>query len=213
MSLFSGITDAIKSTFSAVTNIAAGVLTAATPLIAAAAPFVAPLVGASAFGQFLGASRAALSGVPAISPPLGSGLAGQRGVSAVVQAGALNPSCVPGVFGAGGFSNPMARAAIFPGFNTGALPARPLFGFNQQQAFFNPPQQFPQTTSFSTPNFGQSVAPTFRPFTPSFRSGMPSPGLNFQPGISIGSGFQPGFQPQFQQQQFQQPFAFGFGSF
>jgi len=206
MGLFSGIASAIKGTFSAVTNIASGVLSAAAPIVAAVAPFAGPIAGA-----FLASRLPGLAGVPAInpSPPLGSGLAGQRGVSSVVQAGFQNPSCTPGVFGQGGFSNPMARAALFPGFNTQALPARPVFGFHQQQQAFFPQPQFQQTTSFSTPNFGQSVAPSFRPFTPSFRSGMPSPGGNFVPGISQGFGFS--------QQPVMQPGAFnvgfGFGGF
>lgn len=212
MGLFSSFVKSLTKPLTSVLGALAPVVQAAAPILTAIAPAAGAFFGGTLSSTL---SSPALAGVSAINPtpPLGIGLAGQRGVNAVVGAGATNPSCSPGVFGTGGFSNPMARAAVFPGFNTSALPARPLFGFNQQQAFFNPQQQFPQTTSFSTPNFGQSVAPSFRPFTPSFRSGMPSPGLNFQPGISIGSGFQPQFQPQFQQQQFQQPFAFGFGSF
>lgn len=210
MGLFSGIASAIKGTFSAVSNIATGVLSAAAPLVAAVAPFAGPLAGA-----FLASRLPGLAGVSAInpSPPIGTGLAGQRGVSAIVQSGFQNPSCTPGVMGAGGFNNPIAQAALFPGFNPHALPARPMFGQFQQQAAFNPPPQFQQTTSFSTPNFGQSVAPSFRPFTPSFRSGMPSPGIGFQPGISQGFGFQPQFQQQQFQPQFQQQNFFGFGSF
>jgi len=162
------------------------------PIVAAIAPIVAPGIGTVIGGVLGGLTQ----------PPTSAGAVAQ-------QTFARTGGCpTPGFLGnPNPFANPQARAAIFPGFNTAALPARPLFGaqqtFNAQ--FRQPP--FPQTTSFNQQAFGGSVAPQFRPFAPSFRSGQPGFSGRFQPGVS--AGFNPQFaqfpQQQFAQQQFAQP--------
>lgn len=199
MGLFSSISSAFKRVVTNVTRViedVPAVVEAVAPIaLAALAPQLAPLFGGLA------------------QPP-----AANAGVVAQ-QTFARTGGCpVPGILGnPNPFANPQARAAIFPGFNTAALPARPAFGLQQILNNLFPQPQFPQTTSFNQAAFGASVAPQFRPFAPSFRSGQQGFSGQFQPGIS--TGLAPQFaqqqfvQPQFAQQQFAQPRFGGFGGF
>jgi len=210
MGLFSSISSAFKSVVSNVSRVISdipAVVEAVAPIaLQAFAPGLAPILG----GVLGGLTQ----------PPTSAG-------AVAAQTFARTGGCpIPGVLGnPNPFANPQARAAIFPGFNTGALPARPFFGALQTLRGQFPQPQFPQTTSFNQQAFGGSVAPQFRPFVPSFRSGQPGFSGQFQPGIS--TGFNPQFaqfpqqqfaQPQFAQPQFAQPqfaqsrFA-GFGGF
>lgn len=135
---------------------------------------------------------------------LGGGILGPQpstagGAAAVVRQNIAAPQCPPpGFQGARSpAANPITRAAIFPPFDTSRLPARPVFGAIQTQLAQQPQFQFPQTTSFRQQGFGASVSPSFRPFAPSFRSGIPGVQGQFFPGVS--QGFAPAFaQPQFQ---------------
>ncbi len=192
MGLISSITRAVQGVVTNVSRVISdipAVIEAVAPIaLQAFAPQIAPFLGG-------------LAQPPSPNP----GVVAQ-------QTFARTGGCpVPGILGnPNPFANPQARAAIFPGFNVDALPARPQFGLNALLAnLFGQPRV--QTTSFNQGAFGASVAPQFRPFTPSFRSGQPGISGQFQPGISTG------LAPQFQQPQFQQPqFArpqFGFGGF
>ncbi len=190
MGLFSAIGSAFKDVVENVTRVVSdipAVVEAVAPIaLQAFAPQLAPFLGGLA------------------QPP-----SANAGVVAQ-QTFARTGGCpVPGILGnPNPFANPLARAAISPGFNTAALPARPQFGLQQILAGLFPQPQFPQTTSFSQASFGSSVAPQFRPFAPSFRSGQFGFSGQFQPGISTG------LAPQFPQQQFAQPQGFGgFGGF
>jgi len=205
MGLFSSISSAFKSVVSNVTRVVEDV-----------APIAIPL----AIGAFTGGLGAAI--IPQLLGGLTQPPASAGGVAQATFA--RTGGCpVPGTLGnPNPFANPQARAAFFPGFNTGALPARPMFGALQTIRAQFPQPTFPQTTSFNQQAFGGSVAPQFRPFVPSFRSGRPGFSGQFQPGIS--TGFNPQFaqfpqqqqfaQPRFAQQQFQPPsFAQRFGGF
>jgi len=198
MGLFSSIKSAIEGVVTNVARVVSdvpAVIEAAAPIaLAAFAPQIAPLVG-----QFFGGAT-----FPSQAP------------GAVAQASfAQTGGCpISGVLGnPNPFANPLARAAISPGFNIGAFPARPAFGLQQMANAFFPQPQFPQTTSFNQAGFGSSVAPQFRPFAPSFRSGQFGFSGQFQPGISQGLAPQ-SFQFPGQQQFTQQPTAFTrFGGF
>jgi len=136
--------------FSFVKKTISSVFEAAAPLIQAAAP-IAGAVLAAKFAPALGI----LGGVAGAPPVTSSNPVGFAG------------SCTPG-------ANPITRAATSPGFNTTSLPSRPFQGFNAAQTQVQQANPVPQTTSFNQGAFGFSVSPTFRPFTPSFRSGQPS---------------------------------------
>jgi len=99
------------------------------------------------------------------------------GSQAVAQANLAQPGCPPAGFQGNRTpgANPITRAAISPGFDVNRLPARPLFGAEQTIRAQFPQVQFPQGLSlFEQQIFGAPVNPSFRPFTPSFRSGRPS---------------------------------------
>lgn len=141
--------------------------------VSSLAQIAAPFVGAG-IGGFL-------------AQQLAPGVEGQ-GTAAVVRSNlAMRGSCpIPGLAGNRTPSaNPITRAAISPGFDLSRIPARPL------QALFGGLQrpQFQQTTSFRQQAFGASVGPSFRPFTPSFRSGQLGSTGQFQPGIARGLDF------------------------
>ncbi len=200
MGLFSSFKRAISSVTTNISRVISdipAVVEAVAPIaVGILAPQLAPLLGG------------ALGGLT--QPPASAG-------AVAAQTFARTGGCpVPGILGnPNPFANPQARAAIFPGFNTSALPARPFFGFQQTLRAQFPQPQFPQTTSFNQQAFGGSVAPQFRPFTPSFRSGQPGFSGQFQPGVS--AGFNPQFaqfpQQQFARPQFAQPRFGGFGGF
>lgn len=165
------------------------------------APVVVPLVA----GAIGGVAGVALAG--ALFPPPSAG-----GSAAVVQANLGRPGCPSaGIVGSNApFANPITRAAISPGFDVNRLPARPVFGAIQQLIAQQPQFLFPQTTSFRQQGFGQAVSPSFRPFTPSFRTGQPGVQGQFVPGVS--QGFAPQFPQQFPRAPIQR-FAGRFGGF
>jgi len=197
-----GLFSGISSVISSIGGAVSGIVTAAAPIAISA--IQAKFGGLSAAG---GAGAVGLAALQGGRPPLG-------------VLGAQSP-----------FANPIARAQFFPPFNPATIPARPLQGQNaliqQLLALLQGPVQ--QTTSFNQGAFGATVAPGFRPFSPSFRSGQFGSSGGFQPGISRGLApqrfqpqfqqqFQPQFQPQFQQQfqaprQFQRFGGFGGGGF
>lgn len=152
------------------------------------APVVVPALGIA--GGIAGAAFLA-RGILGPQPPSAGGS------GAIVQQNLARPGCPPaGFVGAKQpGANPITRAALTPGFDVNRLPARPRFGFLQtlraQLQAFQPP--VPQTTSFRQQGFGQAVSPSFRPFTPSFRSGQLGVQGQFVPGVS--QGFAPQFAP------------------
>lgn len=164
------------------------------------APVVLPAVGVVGGGLLL-------RGILGAQPPTAGGS------GAIVQQNLARPGCPsPGFVGSmSPAANPITRAAITPGFDVNRLPARPQFGLLQtllaQLQAGQPP--VPQTTSFRQQGFGQAVSPSFRPFTPSFRSGQPGVQGQFVPGVS--QGFAPQFQPP--TPRFAPRFARGFGGF
>jgi len=201
MGLFSSISSAFKSVVTNVQRVVEDVAPIAVPLALGVLTGGVGALAAGVIPQLLGGLT---------QPPSAPGAVAQ-------QTFARTGGCpTPGILGnPNPFANPLARAAIFPGFNTAALPARPLFGALQTLRAQFPQPTFPQTTSFNQQAFGGSVAPQFRPFAPSFRSGQPGFSGQFQPGIS--AGFNPQFaqfpQQQFARPQFAQPRFSGFGGF
>jgi len=134
--------------FSFVKKAVGSVFEAAAPLIQIAAPIAGGLLAAK-FAPALGILGGAAGAPPATSSnPVG-----------------FSGSCTPG-------ANPITRAATSPGFNVLSLPSRPFQGFNAAQSQVQQANPVPQTTSFNQGSFGASVSPSFRPFTPSFRSGQ-----------------------------------------
>lgn len=179
MGLFSSFTRAIGGLVGDVAGGVATIFRGAAPLVRAATP-----IAIAAIQARTGGGIAALAG--------GAG----RGSQAVGQFAALNRRPPLGVQGSQSpFANPIARAQFFPAFNPATIPARPLAGQNaliqQLLALLQAPPVPP--TSFNQQSFGQTVAPGFRPFTPSFRSGQFGFSGGFQPGIS--RGFDPRFAP------------------
>jgi len=165
MGLFSSISSAFKSVVANVTRVVEDVAPIAVPLLLGG-------IGAAVIPKLLGGLA-----TPTAAP------------GAVAQATfAQTGGCpTPGILGnPNPFANPLARAALSPGFNTAALPARPAFGIQQILASLFPQPAFPQTTSFNQASFGASVAPQFRPFAPSFRSGQFGFSGQFQPGFATG---------------------------
>jgi len=156
-----------------------------------AAPILAPLaLGAGGFfaarflsNRFGGGGGGGLAGI--------LGGAGGGGSQAVVASNfATAGGCpAPGFQGnRSPFANPIFRNATSVGFNPNVLPARPQVAQNSQlaqllQLLAGPTQQ---TTSFNQGAFGATVAPSFRPFSPSFRSGQVGFSGGFTPGISQG---------------------------
>lgn len=204
MGLFSSFVETLTGGISDVIGAVAGgvsqVAKVAAPIVQTIAPLAAPI-----FSQFLAGSQ---------QQQLLQLQLGQGGSGAIAAANQLTPRTpigfqgnqVPG-------ANPIARAAFFPPFDQSRLPSRPVFGAFQQQLAQFPQFQPPQTTSFRQQGFGAPVAPSFRPFTPSFRSGQLGTQGQFFPGVSQG------FDPRFGGQQFApqrpaQPVGFGgFGGF
>lgn len=179
----------------------------------AVAPIAVPLllggVGAAILPQLL----------PGIlgTPPSSAG-----GAGAVAQQALTGPRCPVGFVGGRSNSSPIARAAFSPGFDVNRLPARSRFAGQQFGQFgtIPPPFAFPQTTGFSQQSFGAPLAPSFRPFQPSFRSGRF--GFSGQAPAGFSQGFDPQrltsqqfqqFAPRLQQQVPRQFTGFGFGGF
>jgi len=178
--------------FSSISRFIGKVATAITPLARIAAPVLQSFISARTGGLLAGP--------------------GARGAGAVGQVAQLQQRPPLGFLGSQSpFANPIARAQFFPAFNPATIPARPLTFQNAQIAAFQQQQfgGFGQATSFNQGGFGQSVGPSFRPFSPSFRSGQLGFSGQFRPGFS--RGLAPQFPQQFQQQQFapqfQQQFA------
>lgn len=170
-----GLSSFLSKTIGSLSQGVATIFSAAAPLVTAIAPIAISAIQARAGGAF---GQAVLAG----GIPTGPG-----GAAQIAQSNfAAQTSCrVPGVAGSAPGANPITRAFISPGFDVRRIPARPLTPRFTQRI------QFQQTTSFNQAAFGGSVAPTFRPFTPSFRSGQIGFSGQFQPGIS--RGFAPGF--------------------
>lgn len=171
-SFFKTITGAVESIGGTIGGLVESIGTGlgrAAPAISAAAPIISAAIAAKTGGAL-------------------GGFGGAGGATAVVAAqGAAPVTCnAPGVLG-GRFS-PIQNAAVNPPFNPFSLPARPFFGQQQiqLQQLQAQSQAFPQTTSFNQGAFGSSVGPSFRPFSPSFRSGQIGASGQFTPGLSRG---------------------------
>jgi len=129
---------------------------------------------------------------------LGGLFSGAGGSGAIVQSNQFGPP--PGIGFVGNqvpSANPIFRAATTPGFDTSRLPARPAFGLAEllrvlQQQQFPQPQPFQQTQQIRQAQFGRPVRPTFRGFTPSFRSGRGQIPVDFpEPTFAAGIPFDP----------------------
>jgi len=148
-------------------------------------PTIVPLIGAG----FLGAGLGRFLQSQTAAPPMEVLTAGAGG-SLAVRAANQTRTCPPIGFAGNQVSsaNPIFRAANFPAFNPATIPSRPLQAQNsliqQLLASLQGPRQ--QTTSFNQSAFGATVSPSFRPFTPSFRSGQAGISGEFRPGISRG---------------------------
>jgi len=162
--------------------------------IKVAAPILAPIaLGAGGFfaAKFLAPRIGALFADQGGGGGGLAGLLGGGGSQAVVASNfATAGGCpAPGFQGnRSPFANPIFRNATSVGFNTATIPARPQVAQNALleaigRLFAGPTQQ---TTSFNQGAFGATVAPSFRPFAPSFRSGQQGFSGPFMPGISQG---------------------------
>jgi len=136
-------------------------------IIEPAIPIALGVAGGIVGGQLLGGLLQGAGGAEAIAQ------------SNLAQGNLACPAPTPGFVGNQVPSaNPITRAFISPGFDVNRLPARPAFGrFQQFKQFlaeeFPQPQPFQNVSDILPGRFGEPTRPTFRSFTPSFRSGRP----------------------------------------